>query len=376
MIKRILIRNYKCFDTFEIKFDTRVSMLIGENGVGKSSVSEVLSLFRDIGNGNGIVPDFEHKFSRLDSVKGEDGLIRLEIDIEDERDDRVYSYSIAFDKPARFSKYRVRSECLRVGDETLLSRELGKVTLTHRSRPSSDFVVDWHFIAIPVVREDDGDDMLSRFKDLLSRIVVIKPIPELMTAESKNPTMDLKKNCSNIVDCFMGALNEYPSLYGEMSKHLEFAQKGFRDIVNEQTGLESRHMRVRYSDENGRELPPLPFSELSDGEKCQVVASLMIAVNHARRDTGGIFCFWDEPDNYIMTKELKWTISTLCARFSDVGQFIATSHSVEAIMAFASDEIWRLHRISRLEATNPPQRINELNLTLPLQLALVEGLEE
>lgn len=41
MIKRLEIKNYKCFGNFVIEFDD-VNLLMGLNGTGKSTVLEVL----------------------------------------------------------------------------------------------------------------------------------------------------------------------------------------------------------------------------------------------------------------------------------------------------------------------------------------------
>ncbi|KJV06625.1 AAA family ATPase [Methylocucumis oryzae] len=48
MLKRLYIHNYKCLVNFEIHFDQDVSLFLGGNGSGKSTVFEVLKKIIDM----------------------------------------------------------------------------------------------------------------------------------------------------------------------------------------------------------------------------------------------------------------------------------------------------------------------------------------
>ncbi len=44
MIKRIIIKNYKCIEEADIDFNTEKNIIVGNNGVGKSTLMEAMSL--------------------------------------------------------------------------------------------------------------------------------------------------------------------------------------------------------------------------------------------------------------------------------------------------------------------------------------------
>ena len=44
MIERIIIKNYKCIKDADIKFNAFKNIIVGNNGVGKSTLMEALSL--------------------------------------------------------------------------------------------------------------------------------------------------------------------------------------------------------------------------------------------------------------------------------------------------------------------------------------------
>jgi len=92
----------------------------------------------------------------------------------------------------------------------------------------------------------------------------------------------------------------------------------------------------------------LPFEDLSDGEKCFMVCALVLAANDAY---GPVFCFWDEPDNYLALSEVGHFVLALRKAFRAGGQFIATSHNAEAIRRFSDENTFVLYRKNHLEPT-------------------------
>jgi len=90
------------------------------------------------------------------------------------------------------------------------------------------------------------------------------------------------------------------------------------------------------------------FDDLSDGEKCFFLCAVVLAANKAY---GPLFCFWDEPDNYLSLSEVGHFILSLRRSFQNGGQIIVTSHNDEAIRKFAEENTWVLDRKSHLEPT-------------------------
>ena len=119
-----------------------------------------------------------------------------------------------------------------------------------------------------------------------------------------------------------------------------------QDIQNRTVTPESRHLHVQFS--NGPRTLSLPFEELSDGEKCFMACAMVLATNSVQ---GAVFCYWDEPDNYLALSEVGDFVLALRKGFQAGGQFIATSHNPEAIRRFSDENTFVLHRKSHLDPT-------------------------
>jgi ABC-type sugar transport system ATPase subunit len=70
-----------------------------------------------------------------------------------------------------------------------------------------------------------------------------------------------------------------------------------------------------------------------------------------------VFCFWDEPDNYLALSEVGHFVLALRKAFQDGGQFIATSHNSEVIRSFSDENTLVLYRDNHLD----PARVRLLS---------------
>jgi ATPase subunit of ABC transporter with duplicated ATPase domains len=113
----------------------------------------------------------------------------------------------------------------------------------------------------------------------------------------------------------------------------------------------------------------VPFEALSDGEKCFMICSLVLAANAAY---GPIFYFWDEPDNHLALSEVGHFVLALRKAFQAGGQFIATSHNQEAISRSSDENTLFLHRKSHLEPT-VVRKLSEMQVNGDLVSALIRG---
>jgi predicted ATPase len=100
--------------------------------------------------------------------------------------------------------------------------------------------------------------------------------------------------------------------------------------------------------DHGGESASIAFPLLSDGEKCMVIWALVMAANEAY---GPLFCFWDEPDNYLAISEIGDFATDLRKAFKSGGQFLATSHNAETIKSFSAENTYLLYRRNHQEPT-------------------------
>jgi len=95
MLKRLYVHNYKCLVNFEINLDQDISLFLGANGSGKSTVFEVLSKLRRVIVGEEKVGNV---FDETDSprwLKSGVNETRFELDIEIGND--IYRYLLVME---------------------------------------------------------------------------------------------------------------------------------------------------------------------------------------------------------------------------------------------------------------------------------------
>lgn len=345
MLQRLYIHNFKTFQNFELKPQGKhSSLMLGKNGAGKSSVSKALQVLQSIGRGVNRVGQLvspRHFFCGQTAQP-----MRFEVDVL--LQDQWYRYSLALELPEKFKELRVLEERLEWQGNPVYVREQAQVSLRKLPDTASDarFMVDWHLIALPLIQVQSESDPVHIFKTWLAQMVIIAPVPQLMEGESSDESLWPAASASNAVDWLAGLLGQYPAAYTTIDSYLKEVMPDLRDFKYENLGKESKRLVIQFKSDNG--VLPLNFDELSDGEKCFFLCAVIVAANHAY---GPIFCFWDEPDNYLSLAEVGHFVLHLRRAFEGQGQIIMTTHNEEAIRKFSNENTWLLGRKSHLEPT-------------------------
>ena len=344
MIRRLYIHNFRCLENFELPIQGRSSaLLIGKNGAGKTTVGFALEILQKIARGTNRVGELV----KPKDLTRERTDVPMRLEIEVELEEKIYGYSIAFDFPESFKELRVFDEKLTVGGKIVYSRELAKVHLTKSGQESAaTFSIDWHLVALPIIQLQAAKDPVMFFKQWLSRMLILRPMPSMILGHSQDQTLQPDTRVTDIGAWFGGLMSHAPSAYGRVYDYLKQFMPDLEDITNPSVGKDSRSLFIQYSNEQGN--LKLPFEDLSDGEKCFIISALVLAANKAY---GPLLCFWDEPDNYLAPSEVGHFVVALRKAFQAGGQFIATSHNTETIRRFSHENTLLLYRNSHLEPT-------------------------
>ncbi|WP_375495258.1 AAA family ATPase [uncultured Nostoc sp.] len=370
MLQRLYIHNFRCLENFELPIKGISSaLLIGKNGLGKSTTASALEVLQSIGRGINRMRELEHLklISPKDFARGRSDVpIRFEIEVL--LDNKLYKYVLALELPAKFKELRVFEEQLLVSGEPIYSRKEAKVTLHNSSQNrEAQFLVDWHLVALPVIQEQSETDPLRIFKTWLAHMIILAPIPSLMTGDSNGDTLEPKRDASNFGEWFSGLLSRYPAAYTQVVQYLREVMPDIKDFLNELIGKDSKSMIVRFQENNAN--LSVDFEALSDGEKCFFLCSVVLAANESY---GPLFCFWDEPDNYLAISEVGHFITSLRRSFRNTGQILVTSHNPEAIRKFSNENTFVLDRKSHLEPTLI-RLLSDLSIQSDLVDALIRG---
>lgn len=344
VIRRLYVHNFKCLENFDLPVAGRSSvLLIGRNGTGKTTVSAALEILQKIARGTNRVGEL---VKPGDLPIGHLGApMRFQIEVELGKS--IYAYAIALEFPDGFRELRVLEESLDVDADPVFSRKLSEVHLRKSGRDrEATFFIEWHLVALPIIQQRLPTDPINVFRDWLSRLLILRPIPSLIAGHSEEQTLQPSVNVTNIGAWFGGIMSHAPSAYSRVYEYLKQVMPDLDDITNPSTGADSRSLVLQFSGAQGN--IKIPFSDLSDGEKCFVISALVLAANKAY---GPLLCFWDEPDNYLSPDEVGQFVVALRKAFLSGGQFIATSHNPEAIRRFSDENTLVLRRNSHLEPT-------------------------
>lgn len=338
MLKRLYIHNFRCLENFELLMkDMPSALLIGKNGAGKSTVGSALEVLQSIGRG---INRVGHLVRTKDFARGRSDVpIRFEIEVL--INEKLYQYILALELPKNFEELRILEEQLIFLAEPIYSRQEASVTLG-----TANFMVDWHLVALPVIQERSEADPLHLFKMWLARMIILAPIPSLMTGESNGETLEPKRDGTNFGEWFSGLLGRYPAAYMQIDKYLREVMPDIRDFQNELIGKDFKNMTVQFQ-ANQANLH-VDFKDLSDGEKCFFLCAAVLAAN---KFYGPLFCFWDEPDSFLSLSEVGHFVTSLRRAFETNGQILATSHNSEAILTFSNENTLVLDRKNHLEPT-------------------------
>ena len=328
--------------------------------MGKTTIAYALEILQSIARGKNRIGDL---VTPADFTRGRTDLpMRIEIEVKLETG--LYSYALALEFPKGFKELRVLTEALSVNGNLVYSREGAEV---HFSKSGNEvevrFNIDWHLVALPIIQAEN--DPLSIFRQWLARMLILRPMPGLIMGDSDRETLEPNIQVTDFAAWFSGIVAYAPSAYAKIDGYLRQVMPDLRDIKNPVVGLDVRSLRVQFSNEQVS--LTIPFKDLSDGEKCFMICALVIAAS----DTNDpIFCYWDEPDNFLALSEVGHFVLSLRKTFQSGGQFIAASHNPEAIRQFSDDNTLLLYRRSHLEPTLV-RRISDLQINGDLVSALI-----
>ena len=335
MLKRLTIKNYRCFRDAEFEFGPSPSeLLLGKNGSGKSTLLRVLVLLQKIITGE--ETKAESLFSLDDHTFKNTAEIHIGVELLFQNVTYIYQFSVGAEKETL-----VRNESLVIDGKHAFQRVRSKPPSTKLDvdvfTPSSGnrYVLTPEIFGIYLYTDQSIQVMREWFKKAL----FIGPVPSKITGESTGRTTpSLVPNCSNFADWFSSQINTQPSLATSINEHLK-KHTDFNDFQNVPIGETRRLLRLVYEGQ-----PPISFEEVSDGEKIFFLGAVVLALVEKQSLS---FCLWDEPDNFLSLHEVQHFIVGLRKMGRQGTQLLVTSHHPETVGCFSPENTRVMRRDNR-----------------------------
>lgn len=330
MINRLYVDNYKCLVNFELKLQD-LTLLLGPNGVGKTSVLDVVFAVRRLLSGQARVTDAEvFSTPTLTRWQQRDTQI-VEIDAVLEGDAYRYRLEVQHERPTR--RARIMLERLELGGRPLFAFEGGEVQLyrdNHSEGPR--FGSDWNESAMARVPSRNDNTKLTAFLEFMRKIVVVGLYPARFRAESSTEDAVLDRDARNFAAWYRHLLLERQDLVPEFTQALQEVIDGFRGIRMEKVGLDTRALMVMFGQSGERY--ELRLDEISDGQRALIALYSLVRLAAGQ----GYTLFLDEPDNYVALPEIQpWLIELADACGERIPQAVLCSHHPELIDYLGSD---------------------------------------
>jgi len=368
MIKRVYIDNYKRLVNFELPLQ-ELTLLLGPNGVGKTSVLDVMFALRQLLTGTAKVTDktafptptltrWQNRNTQafeLDVILGED-VLRYRLEVEHERSTR---------------KGRISLETLDSQGGPLFRFERGEVHLyrdNHSAGPT--FGADWSESAMARVPPRHDNTKLTQFLDFMRKAIVCGLYPASFETESSTEDSVLDRDARNFAAWYRHVLLERQELVPEFTKAIQDVIAGFRGIRMERVGLDTRALMVMF-DQHG-ERYEMRLDEISDGQRALIALYSLVRLAAGQ----GYTLFLDEPDNYLALAEIQpWLIELADACGGEVPQAVLCSHHPELIDYLGSDHGLVLRPESSGATTVRPSRDLAMEGGLKLSEIVARGWE-
>ncbi|WP_437225983.1 AAA family ATPase [Planctomicrobium sp. SH661] len=339
MIRRLYIDNFKSLVNFELPLQ-ELTLLLGPNGVGKTSVLDVIFALRQLLSGSvkvtdkGIFPT--PTLTRWQSID----LQVFELDVVLENHEYRYRVEVEHERATR--KARISSERLELSGNPLFKFHQGEVRLyrdNHSEGPT--FGGDWTESAMARVPPRNDNTHLTRFLEFIRKVIVCGLYPASFKAESATEDSVLDRDAANFAAWYRHLLLERQELVPEFTQALKEVISGFRGIRMEKVGLDTRALMVMF--DQYKKKYELRLDEISDGQRALIALYSLVRLASGQ----GYTLFLDEPDNYVALAEIQpWIIQVADACGGEVPQAVICSHHPELIDYLGGDRGMILDRES------------------------------
>ncbi|MFH1135397.1 MAG: AAA family ATPase [Pseudomonadota bacterium] len=330
MLKRLYVNNYRCLVNFELNFG-RITLLMGPNGVGKSSIFDLLFGIRRLLVDNARIGEVISQRDITAWIKSNEQSI--ELDVQGEEGQFTYKLAVSYNPEIR--KQGIDLEQLLYNNNPLFECKRGEVQLYHDDHTRGPaYTYDWTMSALSTIIPRSDNKKLTWFKSWIEKLFIVSLRPHAISSETEEESNWLNRDGSNFASWYRYISQEYQDKIFQLTERLRETIPGFHAFKLEQAG-KHRILKVGFSNEEDKSgLFYLDFEQLSDGQRIIIILySLLLGLQDL-----GQTVFLDEPENYVALPEIQpWLMELNDACGEGFPQAVLISHHPELIDYFGPE---------------------------------------
>lgn len=370
MLKRLYVHNYKCLVNFEINFDKDISLFLGANGSGKSTVFEVLAKLRRVIDHEVKFDDKSGKFINSDGIenifnyndqprwlKNQKADAQFEVDIAIQ--ESIYKYSLIINLGSigrnQESLPVIKEEFLSRNEDILVKSNTEKTLYFGKDNGEAEFPFDKSTSSIKTYCEYEAEDFLQYFRNLF----LVRINPYVMRSRFIDQNSEIKNDSSNFAE-WLSLLNE------QNRKGVSEFEKAMRQIIPEYDhfGIISishfKALRINFKNSITEKSISYDFEELSEGQKAIFALYALIYCT----PENSLICI-DEPENFLALPEIQpWFNALYDQRVERNLQALLISHHPKIINMLANDSGYWFSKENNLTRTQKISSENETGLSI------------
>jgi predicted ATPase len=369
MFVRLYADNYRCFSAFTLELSS-LSVLLGSNGSGKSTVLELFAKLRDFLTGRERSIDLfpQETLCRWDKRLEQTFEVAVKLEV---RGEYVYRLRISHQEPEQ-GLNRVVEETLFLDGKPLFEGNEKEIRI-HNDLQSGNPVgmqPDWDVSGIARIHARNDNKKLMAFREAFENMLVLQLNPCLVSAVAQGkPSVRIPKpDCSDFAG-WLRSITRAETLIGRGAEQ-RLAKESLPGFLyfQETTSGDSSIMECFFESKP----KPLKFrlDELSSGQIALIILEVAMA---AASERGGLLLL-DEPSNFLGLPE----IQPLLLRLEDAAlmghyQVVLTAHNPIAVDLLAAGHgLWmerepsgpaRVYRVQMTESAKDDQsamRVSDL----------------
>ncbi len=332
MINHLYIDNYRCFTNFEWKPGS-LSLLLGDNGTGKSTILDVLETLRDFVT----TPSPSTAAFPAHTLTAWDKRREQTFELGILRNEGQYTYRLVIEHAEDRTKNRIKLEQLS-GEGVLLYRFEDGIAHLYRDDGTEGpvFPFDWSRSALGTIPERQDNTRLTWFRNYLERVLILSPAPMHMGGHTEGEIWRPDRRLGDFASWLKHLSNDM-AFGARLTEKLQPILDGFAGMRFKPTGDMAWELRFTfdYAETEQRKGFDVPFGRLSDGQRC--LTALYTALLWLGESASATL-LWDEPSNFVSLREIQpWLLDVQDVVDEQGQQCMFISHHPELINTLAGE---------------------------------------